>query len=280
MTAGNLIDHLSELWKLADEATSIFVAGGGIGLTRHDEAHLETASDRALDGLRHAALLAGRDRDASRWLPTALELGELAVRLIQTTAHSGRPHATIPGRPDLPHQIELLAPRSAVGACSLVASICARGAIATDGHPRFVETAQQLLASAGLHPEEPSGPLSWWTAQLQHTTEQLLGHLQHVPRTVAASIAPATAALVIADPTARAHSDRVTSRIPGATARNLIGSRTHGHWTIPAAPTKDTDRLIALLPPELVGPFRAVTLDREAAVCKPADRDRLKRARS
>lgn len=267
MTAATLIDNLRELWRIADDANAVFVSGGGLGLSSHDEARLEADADRALDGLRRAALLAGRDRGAAGWLPAGLELGELAVRLIQTTAHSGRPRTTVPGRPDLPHQIELLAPRSAVGATALVALTCARGAVATSGHPRFVETAQQLLATARLHPTGPDGPLSWWAAQLDHTTEQLLGHLQDIPLTVAASVAPASGALVVADPRTRFRDGTPTSRIPGLTPRNLLGSRAYGRWTIPAVPTQDTDRLIAHLPPELIGPLRAVTLDRDAPAC-------------
>lgn len=267
MTSGTLVHHLGNLWRLADEATSIHVAGGGLGLSDLDEARLEAAADAELEGLRHAALLAGRARDTARWLPIALGFGESAVGLIQAAAHSGRVPGTVPARPTLPDQVAQLARLSPEAATDLVALTCARGAVAGGGHPRFVDSAQQLLASARLHGNGADGPLYPWAAQLRHTTEQLLGHVAAVLRFVASAVAFDGASVVIADPDPRARRHDLAARIPGLEHQDLFASRDEGRWTVPAAPNERTDRLVAAIREDLIGPFRAVTLDRDATTC-------------
>ncbi|TVR18437.1 MAG: hypothetical protein EA387_14530 [Nitriliruptor sp.] len=269
MSTGTLIDHLRELWDLADEATALFAAGGGLGLTALDEARLEAAADTAMDGLRHSALLAGRDRDTALWLPVALGFGDLAVGLILAAAHAGRPPGPVPDRPGLATQLHHLAGLSPRAAAALLACACARGGVATGGDPRFVTTAEELLATARLQSNRAAGPLRSWTAQVEHTTEGLIGGAGRVPRPVAATLAPSGTALAIADPAPRLRHPDIAARIPGLHPRDLIASRTSGRWTIPASLAVRRDRLIASLRPELAGPLRAVTLDRAAAICPP-----------
>lgn len=271
MNDGTLIDHLCDLWLLADEAAALFTAGGGLGLTALDEARLEAAADASMEGLHHTALLAGQARVTARWLPDALTLGELAVGLIHAAAHAGRPPGPVPGRPDLATQIQDLSTLAPRAAATLLASACARAAVASDGSRRFVTTGQELLDIARLHADVAEGPLRSWTAQLEHTTEHLLGHVSHVPTLVAARVAPTGAALAVADPAAHLGHGDIAARIPGLRQRDLVASRTGGRWTLPADLTVRPDRLVASLRPDLAGPLRAVTLDRHAVVCVPAD---------
>jgi hypothetical protein len=271
MASGTLIDHLTRVWELVDEAFAVFVAGGAIGLTDHDEARLERAADDALDGLRRAALLAGRDREAAVWLPTALDLGDLAAVMIPATAHLGRPPGPVPGRLDLSSQVAELAPRSPAAATSLVAWWMARIAVASqDERPETV--AQQLLATARLSTADD--PLHAWTAHVQHVAEHLLGRVGGLPRFVAAPLRAGDRSIVIATVAPRARRSDLTDRVPGLAPADLLASCAAGRWTVPAGPPgPSTQRLVVCAPDDLVGPVRAVTLDREAFVC-PSRRHR------
>ncbi|TVR39059.1 MAG: hypothetical protein EA388_00015, partial [Nitriliruptor sp.] len=268
-STGTLIDHLRELWDLADEASALFAAGGGLGLTALDETRLETAAATATEGLRHTALLAGRDRAAERWLPTALGFGDLAVGLIQAAAHAGRPPGPVPDRPDLPAQIGQLEVLSRRAAPALLALACARAAIATGGNPRFSTTAAELQATSRLQPEPGDGPLRSWTAQLVHTTDQFLGHAGDVPAPVAASLAPRRDVLAVADPHPRARRYSLSDRIPGLAPSDLLATRGSGSWEVPGSQDPHRDRIIFHLDPALIGPLRAAALDRDATISTP-----------
>jgi hypothetical protein len=270
MAAANVTTHLARLWRSADEAAGLLAATAVQGLAATDGDRLLVATGRDLDGLRHLALRARGDRRAVDRLATTLGLGELAaaqVRLTVSVGSSSPPALPAVAVPAQVAAFRAAAPGIAVG---FVATLVARGAVATDD-ARFVEAASQLADTARLLASDPP-TLPAWHAQLLAAVDTLLAATGAVPDAVARCVAPTGGGLLVArlDPTREP--GHVQRTVAGLDAAALLASRRGGRWAVPAERAEVSDRLVAwIVPPNLRGPLRAATGDRGAAISGLAD---------